>query len=566
MIEKRLEDLFCKSIKKCIKDGLFELDPIPEIEFEAPKRKEHGDLATNIALIVASRAKKKPHDIASLIVKHLPQEKKLIKQVSIAGPGFINIFVETTLYIEQLREIYTAGEKYGELTIGSGKRLQVEFVSANPTGPLHIGHGRGAVYGDVLGNIMKTAGYDVTKEYYVNDAGGQIRTLGRSIYLRFLETEGKTVSYPQECYQGEYIIGLARELSSNSRAKLLAMSEEDAMDFCGEYAATKILEDIKQDLAETGVIHDLYFHENRLHTDAAIDRAVQGLKNHGYIEDREGAVWFKSTAFGDDKDRVLKKSDGALTYFAADIAYHKNKFDRGFDRVIDIWGADHAGYVGRMKAAVEAMGYPKESYDVVLIQLVNLMRGGELVSMSTRSATYETLEDVRKEVGRDVCRYFFLMRSHNAQLDFDLELAKKETPENPVFYIQYAHARIASVFRKAAEQKILPNFKKVDLSLLDLPEEMTIARILGEYPHIIHDCAASLEPHKLAFYLMGLTGAFQAYYSKGKSDSRYRIISDDLALTTSKLFLLKNCQIVLQNALKVLGITAPDKMSREIED
>lgn len=587
MIDVRLQKLLTESIKKCIKDGSFEVDNIPEIELDTPKRPEHGDLATNIAMVIASKAKKRPLDIANAIVKNLPKKEDLIQKVSVAPPGFINIVVAPRLHLEQLREIEAMGEKYGTLGIGTGKKLQVEFVSANPTGPLHIGHGRGAVYGDVLGNIMKAAGYDVTKEYYVNDAGGQIRTLGRSIYLRFLEVEGKSVTYPQECYQGDYIVMLARELASTARAKLLSASEGDAIEMCGEFAATKILGEIKRDLAETGVIHDLYFHENRLHTDAAIDRAIQELKNHGHIFEHEGALWFKSTAYKDDKDRVLRKSDGELTYFAADIAYHKNKFDRGFDRVIDIWGADHAGYVDRMRAAVAALGYPKESYDVVLIQLVNLVRGGEVVSMSTRSATYETLEDVRKEVGRDVCRYFFLMRSHNSQLDFDLELAKKETPENPVFYIQYAHARIASVFRKAKELgktvhpervSVHPSTgsgrtetsrrahhegeESIDLSALDLPEELTIARLLGAYPHVIGDCVATLEPHRLSFYLMELAKAFQGYYSRGRGDPRYRIISNDAVKTQAKLYLLKNCQIVLQNALGILGISAPEEMIR----
>jgi len=566
MIDMKLKELLEQSIKKCIKDGLFTLDQIPEIHISIPKREEHGDLATNVALIIASRAKKKPLEVADAIVKNFPEAKDVTQKISVAKPGFINFFIVPSLYLEQLHEIYASKERYGELTLGAGKKLQVEFVSANPTGPLHIGHGRGAVYGDVLGNIMKAVGYDVTKEYYVNDAGGQIKTLGRSIYLRFLETEGKAVSYPQECYQGEYIIQLAREIAATSRSKLSSMSQEDAINLCGEYAATKILEDIKRDLAETGVIHDLYFHENRLHTDAAVERSIQDLKHHGYVEEREGAIWFKSTGFGDDKDRVLRKSDGELTYFASDIAYHKNKYDRGFDRVIDIWGADHAGYVERMRAAVVAMGYPKESYDVVLIQLVNLVRGGQVVSMSTRSATYETLEDVRREVGKDVCRYFFLMRSHNAQLDFDLELAKKETPENPVYYIQYAHARIASVFRKAAEQNMSPDFGKVDLSAIDLPEELLIARILCAYPRVIEECAETLEPHRIAFYLMELTKAFQAYYSKGRTDPRYRIISEDSVRTTAKLYLLKNCQIVLQNALRILGISVPERMDRELED
>lgn len=566
MIDVRLQNLLEESIKKCIKDGAFSVDNIPEILIEPPKRAEHGDLSTNVAMILASKAKRKPLDIANAIVSNLPAAKGFITKAAAVPPGFINFTIDPAHFLEQLKEIHEQGEKFGVLALGKGKKCQVEFVSANPTGPLHIGHGRGAVYGDVLGNIMKAAGYEVTKEYYVNDAGGQIRTLGRSIYLRFLEKEGREVVYPKECYQGGYITQLARELSGTSRQKLLLMSEGDAIEFCGEFAATKILEDIKRDLAETGVIHDLYFHENRLHTDAAIDRAIAELKNHGYIYEHEGALWFKSTEFRDDKDRVLKKSDGQLTYFAADIAYHKNKFDRGFDRVIDIWGADHAGYVDRMRAAVQAMGYKKENYDVVLIQLVNLMRAGELVSMSTRSAQYETLEDVRKYVGRDVCRYFFLMRSHNAQLDFDLELAKKETPENPVFYIQYAHARIASIFRKALEAGVKFDAKKTDISELDLPEELELAKKLGEYPHVIHDCVSTLEPHRLAFYLLELSKMFQSYYSRGRSDPRYRVIGNEPKKTAAKLYLLKNCQIVLQNALKVLGISAPEEMVREEEE
>jgi arginyl-tRNA synthetase len=565
MIDKRLQEQFREAIKRCIDSGQFKLEDIPEIILEKPKREEHGDLATNIAMIIASRTGKKPLIVAEAIVSHFPKESGLLKKIDVVKPGFINMVVEPVHYLKQLEEILNAKEKFGELNIGAGKKVQIEFVSANPTGPLHIGHGRGAVYGDVLGNILKAAGFNVTKEYYVNDIGGQIRTLGRSIYLRFQELEGKKVDFPEDCYQGGYIKKIAEELRYSSRMKLNSMTEKEALEFCGDYGAEKILNEIKRDLAETGVIHDQFFHEEHLHTDAAIDRAIMELKNHGYIEEKDGAIWFTTTKLGDDKDRVLKKSNGDLTYFASDIAYHKNKFDRGYEWIIDIWGADHAGYVGRMRAAIEALGYSKDSFSPVLIQLVNLVKAGKVVSMSTRQATYETLEDVRNEVGRDVCRYFFLMRSHNAQLDFDLSLAKKETPENPVFYIQYAHARIASVFRKAVEAGIKLSFDDVDINELDLPEEAAIARILGEYPRVISECAAALEPHRLAFYLLSLAKAFQGYYSKGRGDARYRIISENEKKTLAKLYLLKNCQIVLQNALRVLGISAPEEMKREEE-
>ncbi|MFH1873873.1 MAG: arginine--tRNA ligase [Pseudomonadota bacterium] len=565
MLADQLKPLFETSIQTCLKAKLFELDIIPEIIIDKPKRSEHGDLACNIALILASQLKKDPLQIAQAIAHNIPKDNDFIESVNIAKPGFINIVIKPGLYLKQLNEIINQDSKFGLQNLGQGQKVQVEFVSANPTGPLHIGHGRGAVYGDVLANILKEVGYDVTKEYYVNNAGNQIQTLGKSIYLRLLELKGQKIEFPEECYQGNYIIDIAQELLNHSAHKIESLSEVQAIEFCGEYAADKILDEIRLDLEATGVIHDEYFYENHLHTDAAVERALQELKNHNSLEERDGALWFKSTQFGDDKDRVLKKSDGALTYFATDIAYHKNKYDRGFQRIIDVLGADHGGYVARMQAVVQALGHPKDSLNIVLIQLVNLIRAGELISMSTRSATYETLQDVREQVGKDVCRYFFLMRSHTAQLDFDLELAKKETAENPVFYIQYAHARICSVFAKTKEKGISPDFNQVDLTQLNLPEEVNLARMLGEYPSVLSRCALTLEPHHLTFYLLELAKCFQGYYSKAKEDERYIILTQNKNITNSKLFLLKSCQIVLQNALRVLGISAPEQMKRENE-
>jgi arginyl-tRNA synthetase len=564
MAEAKLKKLLLEALKKCCCEGAFEIDEEFEIEILVPGIQAHGDFSTNAALIIAARCGKNPRDVANILSGHIDCNDPLIKKVSVAGPGFINFIINKECYLEVLHEIASAGERFGHVDIGKGGKLQVEFVSANPTGPLHIGHGRGAVYGDVLANVMSAVGYEVTREYYVNDAGNQIKTLGRSVFLRLKEISGKSIEFPENCYRGAYISEIAGELKSAFCEKIATMSEEEAIDFCGEYAGNKILSDIKRDLAETGVKHDLYFHENLLHTDAAVENVINFLRHKGHVYDEEGAIWFKSTAFGDDKDRVLRKADGSLTYFAADIAYHKNKFDRGFGRVIDIWGADHGGYVTRMKASVGAMGYNPENFDVVLIQLVNLVRDGHAVSMSTRSATYETLEDVRNEVGKDVCRYFFLMRSHNAQLDFDLELAKKETPDNPVFYIQYAHARISSVFRKAAELGyVLKDGERPDVSRLVLPEEMRIAGYLGLLPSVITECAKELEPHKLAFYLLELARIFQSYYSQGKKDERYRVLQDDRELAISKLYLLKNIQIVIRNSLKILGISAPETMERQ---
>ncbi len=567
MLENKIRKLVKNAIASSAQEGLLTgLDGDMEIEISIPKSEAHGDFTTNAALVVASPAKISPRKAAEIITAKIPAGADGIEKVEIAGPGFINFKIDAKVYLEMLKDISVQGEKYGTVDAGAGKKVQIEFVSANPTGPLHIGHGRGAVYGDALASVLAAAGYDVTREYYVNDTGNQIRTLGRSVYLRHLQKSDPGVEFPKECYQGSYIADIAAEIEAKAPCKIGSMSEEDAIMYCGEYAGVKILEEIKRDLAETGVVHDIYFHENNLHTDSAIDSAFRFLKKNGHTYEDGGALWFDTMKFGDDKNRVLRKADGSLTYFAADIAYHKNKFDRGFHRVIDIWGADHGGYVARMKAAVEAMGYDPKNLDVVLIQLVNLMRGGESVSMSTRSATYETLEDVRNEVGRDACRYFFLMRSHNAQLDFDLDLAKKETPDNPVFYIQYAHARICSVFRKAEEAGFAPpSHTNVDLSKLDLPEEMKLSRMILSLPNVISECAEELEPHKLSFYLLELSRMFQSYYSQGKRDERYRVLSADADRTLAKLYLLKNIQSVIQNSLRILGISAPSEMKRTEE-
>lgn len=566
MISKHVQTLIQKALTACSEDGTFKAPCDLTIELEAPKVAAHGDLATNIAMIIASKEGTKPREIAEAIVAHLPESDDIIESIAVAGPGFINFVINPAAYIGLLREVMEEGATFGTLEDGKGKAVQIEFVSANPTGPLHIGHGRGAVFGDVLGNVLATAGYDVTKEYYVNDAGNQILTLGRSVYYRLRELEGEEIDFPEDCYQGAYITDIARELKMRDHKVYTTFNDDQAINYCGEFASKKILDEIKRDLAETGIIHDQYFHEHALHTDAAVERATLELKQKGFVYEQDGALWFNATAFGDDKDRVFKKSDGSYTYFAADIAYHKSKFDRGFDRVIDIWGADHGGYVPRMRAAIEAMGHQPDQFDVVLIQLVNLVREGKMVSMSTRAGKYETLEDVRREVGKDVCRYFFLTRSHNAQLDFDLELARKTTPENPVFYIQYAHARISSLFRKAGEQGVAFDSAAADVSKLDLPEEVNLAKLIAAYPEVIRECAATLEPHKLAFYLLELARAFQSYYSKGRDDPRYRVVSEDTAKTQAKLYLAKSVQIVLQNALGVLGISAPERMDREGDD
>lgn len=567
MIEKKLSELIEAAVAVCRRDGTIPDGAMPAIEISVPKQEAHGDFSTNVAMVLAAQTGAKPRELAERLVERLPKETLDLAQCGIAGPGFINFTIKPAFYLKGLRDIYDAGSNYGKVDIGRGRKAQVEFVSANPTGPLHIGHGRGAVYGDVLANVLAAAGFAVTKEYYVNDAGNQIRTLGRSVWLRCRELDGERVDFPEDCYQGHYIVEMARDMKAQHGERLSKMGEAEAIDFLGEQAGTRILSEIKADLAETGVVHDVYFFENKLHTDSMVEATLNWLARNGRTYEKDGALWFKSTEYGDDKDRVLKKSDGALTYFAADIAYHKNKYDRGFERVIDVWGADHAGYVARMKAGIQALGHNPASFDAVLIQLVNLMRGGEIVSMSTRSATYETLEDVRREVGRDVCRYFFLMRSHNAQLDFDLNLAKQQSADNPVYYIQYAHARIASIFRKAAEKGLAAaGPDEVKISELDLPEEPKLARFAQALPGVVEECAIELEPHKIAFYLLELARMLQSYYSKGRADERYRVLGGKPERTIAKLYLLKNVQIVLQNALRILGISAPEEMGRAEEE
>ncbi len=567
MIRKRIEQYVRAAVEALRNEGVIPAEARTEIEIAVPRMEQHGDYTSNAAMMLAAAAGKKPRELADAIVARIPKDAPEIRSISLAGPGFINFTVNPGWFLEGLAQIHAAGDAFGRIGLGQGRRVQVEFVSANPTGPLHIGHGRGAVYGDVLGNVLAAAGYSVTKEYYVNDAGNQIRTLGRSVYLRLRELQGDRIAFPEDCYQGHYIVTLARELNATRRDEFLGLGEEQGIEQCGNYAAEKILGEIRSDLAETGVTHDTYFHENRLHTDAMVEDTISWLRQKGHVYDQEGAVWFRSTAWGDDKDRVLKKSDGALTYFASDIAYHKNKYDRGFDRVIDIWGADHGGYVARMKAAVGALGHDPASFDAVLIQLVNLVRAGDVVSMSTRSGTYETLEDVRREVGRDACRYFFLMRSHNAQLDFDLDLAKRQSADNPVFYIQYAHARICSIFRKASEQGLAAATPEtVDLTRLDLPEETRLARMLLSMPATIEECALELEPHKLAFYLLELSRLLQSYYSRGRADERYRVLGAEPATAAAKLYLLNNVRHVLRSGLNILGISAPEAMAREEDE
>lgn len=564
MLELHIRQVWVQAVAACQCEAGWPADlVVPAFELETPKQAAHGDFATNLAMILARTLRQPPRQVAETLIKHLPADPA-IARVEVAGPGFINCTLAPDWLFAQLSKVLQAGPRFGTSPTHVGERCLVEFVSANPTGPLHVGHGRGAIYGDVLGNVLRAVGYDVVKEYYLNDTGVQIRTLGRSVCLRLRELQGEAIEFPSDCYQGSYITELARQLmAAGEWPALSAMAEEDRIAWCGRYAGTEILRGIQDDLAACGVVLDSYFSETTLHQTGAVEQALQTLRTAGHVFEHEGALWFRSTAFGDDKDRVVRKSDGQYTYFAADIAYHAEKCVRGFARLIDVWGADHAGHVTRMRAAVQALGFDPQRLDCVLLQLVNLLRDGALVSMSTRSGEFETLRDLVEVVGRDVARYFYLMRSHQAQLDFDLKLATARTLDNPVYYLQYAHARICSVFAKAAESGLAWDPGQPPTSAgLALPEEIQLARMVAEYPRLVRLAAAELEPHRIPFYLLELARKFQSYYSCGKKDPRYRVLGQPPPVAAAKLYLLKAIQTVLHNGLSLLGLSAPERMDR----
>ncbi len=554
-MKEKLIRLLEDSTRLCVSEGLFELGNLPFIELEATRDKAHGDYATNVAMVIASQAKKNPRLIAQAIVGKLKDDGSLLNKVEIAGPGFINFFVREDNWRSLLREIDRLKDRYGALDIGTGKKVQVEFVSANPTGPLHIGHARGAVTGDVIANILKASGHSVAKEYYINDMGNQMRTLGRSVHLRYRTLLGETVEFPQDHYQGDYISDLAKEILSREGDLYRGKDEDDVLPVFTTYAAGSILEGIKDDLAAFGVFFDVYFSEGELYRDDGVLKLLETLREKGDVYREGDTLWFRSTAYGDEKDRVVIRDTGVPTYFAADIAYHQNKFDRGFDVVIDVWGADHHGYIPRLKASIEALGGDKEALRIILVQLVSLLRDGKPVAMSTRAGEYVTLRQVIDEVGRDAARYNFLMRRSDSQLDFDLELAKRQSNENPVFYVQYAHARIASIIRMAQDRAMeLPAGGDADLGLLMLPEEIQLIKSVIRFPEIVEGAAKALEPHRITFYLNELAGIFHSYYNKN------RVMTEDLELSRARLFLVKSVGQVLRNALGLLGVSAPEKM------
>lgn len=528
------------------------------VHVEVCRDEKFGDFSSNLAMEMASGARSagiSPRELGASILAALPADSPLVDRAEVAGPGFLNFFVRRERWLEALREVLLRGEKYGRGDFGRGEKVQVEFVSANPTGPLHLGHGRGAAVGDILSRVLETTGHEVQKEFYVNDAGRQVEMLARSVLARSLERLGKGGAFPEEGYRGEYVYDLADKAIEEKGEWLHDGPEEEVLAYLGESAATRVLGWIRRDLEEFGVAFDTWFSEKSLYDDDRWDRVVERLEGQDLLYRSEGALWFRSTRFGDDKDRVVVKKEGSRTYLASDILYHDDKFRRGFQRVIDIWGADHHGYVPRMEAVVQALGHPPDAFAVRLVQLVSLTRGGKAVAMGKRQGEFTTLSEVVREAGKDAARFFFLMRRCESSLEFDVDLAKARSADNPVFYVQYAHARISSIFRTRAEGGLpAPDPEETDLEPLSLPEEMSLIKKITLYPDVLVTSVRLLDPHPLTQYLVALAGSFHSYYNK------VRVITDDEGQSRARLAMVQAVGIVIRNALGVMGIAAPEKM------
>jgi arginyl-tRNA synthetase len=481
----------------------------------------------------------------------------VLEKIEVAGPGFINFFLTPGAWHPVVDQVLSQDAVYGASDIGQGKRVQVEFVSANPTGPLHVGHGRGAAVGDAMGNILSFAGFNVQKEYYINDSGRQIRTLGTSVWLRLQQMQGKTVDFPEDCYQGDYIKDLAQEVLDARGKELADADEKQGIEICARFAAGKILAGIRSDLDDFGVRFDNWFSEQSLYDSGRVQTAIESFKEKDLIYEKDEALWFRTEKFGDEKDRVVVRNNGLTTYFASDIAYHDEKYERGFDRVIDVWGADHHGYIKRIDAAVVATGRKSEQFDVILVQLVNLLRDGTPVQMSTRAGEFVTLKDIVDEVGKDAARFMFLSRSYESGLEFDLELAKKKSSDNPVYYVQYVHARITGILNKAKDEGLIDRTEfdaGVNLEKLVTEEELKLIKQVAGFQEQVEKSAANLHPHVIFTYLMTLASAFHAYYN------HHKVIMDDKPLSLARLSLVLAVKKVIRNGLTLLGVSAPERM------
>jgi arginyl-tRNA synthetase len=554
IVEKVQENLKSEIKSAVLKANLATEEQIPDIILEIPKEKTHGDYSTNMAMQLARVAKKAPRMIAEDIMANFDQSKASIEKMEIAGPGFINFFMNNDYLTDLIPMILDQDHEYGGSDAGKGERINVEFVSANPTGDLHLGHARGAAVGDSLCNVLEKAGYKVTREYYINDAGNQIHNLAKSVEARYFQSLGQDVAMPEDGYHGADIIEIGKQLAEEFGSQYADASEEERYKFFREYGLKIEMSKLQKDLEMFRVPFNVWYSETSLYENGKIDAALAKLRENGHVYEEDGATWFRSTELGDDKNRVLIKNDGTYTYLTPDISYHQDKFERGHDVLINIWGADHHGYIPRMKAAIEALGFDREKLEVEVIQLVHLYKNGEKMKMSKRTGKAVTLRELVEEVGLDAVRYFFAMRSADTHMDFDLDLAVSQSNENPVYYAQYAHARICSILRQA-EESGLASEDRIDLSLIGTEKEVDLLKKLGEFPQMIADAAEKRTPHRVANYINDLASTFHSFYNANKV-----LDAENRELTTARLALVKSVRVTLQNALALIGVDAPEKM------
>ncbi len=552
MVKHTLAESLKKAILAAQESGEIAFSTLPDIQIERPQDSAHGDFASGIALRLARSVNMNPLALAHVIVRRMEPLPE-IESISVAAPGFINFVLKREWLAGLVDTILSAPDAFGNLDVGQDVRMQVEFVSANPTGPLHVGHGRGAVLGSTLANVLTAAGYHVDREYYLNDMGNQIRTFARSLHARYLQVLGSDVEIPSDGYMGDYVVDLARLIVESHGTRFRDMPEDDAVAAIGDLGTTILTEGIRDDLRQLNVEFDVWLSEKSLHASGEYDRVISMLRAGGYVVERDNAIWFESSVLGEDKDNVLVRSDGSPTYFASDIAYHYDKFiRRGYDRVIDIWGADHQGHIPRMKAIIKTFGIEPDDLIVITCQLVTLRRGNEIVRASKRSGDVVSLRELVDEVGADACRYNFLSRSAASQMDFDIELAKTQSADNPVYYVQYAHARIASILKGAAERGVTE--EGADSSLLKDDAEMALLRVLLRLPEVVDEVARTLEPHHMTYYAQELATAFHAFYKQ------CRVLTDDLEMTKARLALVLAAKAVLARTLALMGVSAPDQM------
>ena len=562
------------------KKGQLKTEVWPTLSLDAPKRPEWGELASTVAMSLASSEQRAPHEIAQIIVENLPQREQLFERVEIVQPGFLNLTVKPTLWQEVLREIESQGAAYGRADLGQRRRVLVEYVSANPTGPLHVGHGRGATVGQAVVGLLEAVGYDVVSEYYINDTGRQMKLLGASVYARYEALSGRAVEFPEDGYQGAYITAVAERIKQQLGDATGGPTPSNLEARCRAFAYQELLGLIRDDLKSFGIEFQSWFSEASLLESKAVERVLDELRSRRLLFEQEGAWWFRSSTFGDEKDRVVKKQDGEYTYLASDIAYHRDKLQRGYDLLIDVWGADHHGYISRMQAVMQAYGHPKERLQVVLVQLVKLLRAGVEVKMSKRTGEFITMREVIDEVGADAAKFFFLMRDSKTHLEFDLELAKRRSADNPVYYVQYAHARIASLRRVAESRGIACSWpSQTGLTALTDPDELGLLRKLSAYPAVLQASAVGYEPHRMTYYLLQLAALLHTFYNKHRilppaaDQDVFEPAPEGPAVveepqreamgserTAPRLALMRGVQQVIKNGLGVLGIAAPERM------